>query len=354
MFMFIVFFFPRIWGGQIWAQGSLAKTVLLAGIGRIVSSNNPGPRMFREEKICTTTVETQFSLFFGVWGSLVYTLFSGPMVYTLFPCFPKAMVHTIIFFALRPRRRATDRERRGATMVVYIFVPWCWSDQDLGTEPSSAVHDCFGSWSPPSQHQHDGSGSQGEKRDLFKGDAPHMWELEDDNQSERGRDWPDAESKRIAIGNGSSARSFSDQSFLNPPLWGHGRLRLRAMDVRTDMRVFFRISRLWPKSLPMDVRRNIRMDVSRISGPKTYSLGCFCVLDASGGTFMKVSARTSKVPEGHHPRGTALREALQGNLPLRGLCGGLSEGSAESCRGLRRVLPRALRRSTRFSEVSRG
>ena len=34
------------------------------------------------------------------------------------------------------------------------------------------------------------------------------------------------------------------------------------------------------------------------------------------------------MPEGHHPRGTTLREALRGNLPLRGLCGVLSEGSA--------------------------
>ena len=29
----------------------------------------------------------------------------------------------------------------------------------------------------------------------------------------------------------------------------------------------------------------------------------------------------SKVPEAHHSRGTTLREALLGNLPLRGLCG---------------------------------
>ena len=35
----------------------------------------------------------------------------------------------------------------------------------------------------------------------------------------------------------------------------------------------------------------------------------------------------SKVPEGHHPRSTTLREALRGNVPLRGLCRGLSEGS---------------------------
>ena len=48
-----------------------------------------------------------------------------------------------------------------------------------------------------------------------------------------------------------------------------------------------------------------------------------------------------KVPEGHHPRGTTLREALRGNLPLReGSAGvseraprGLSEGSAGSLRG---------------------
>ena len=38
----------------------------------------------------------------------------------------------------------------------------------------------------------------------------------------------------------------------------------------------------------------------------------------------------SKVPEGHHPRGTTLREALRGNLPLRALCVGLSEGSPGS------------------------
>ena len=44
-----------------------------------------------------------------------------------------------------------------------------------------------------------------------------------------------------------------------------------------------------------------------------------------------------KVPEGHHPRGTTLREALRGNFPLRGLCGGLSEGSAGSLRGFCRV-----------------
>ena len=46
-----------------------------------------------------------------------------------------------------------------------------------------------------------------------------------------------------------------------------------------------------------------------------------------------MTRETFKLPEGHHPRGTTLREAPRGNLPLRGLCGGLSEGSAGSLRG---------------------
>ena len=43
--------------------------------------------------------------------------------------------------------------------------------------------------------------------------------------------------------------------------------------------------------------------------------------------FISLVVLDSKVPEGHHPRGTTLREALRGKLPLRvrgslrGLCG---------------------------------
>ena len=43
---------------------------------------------------------------------------------------------------------------------------------------------------------------------------------------------------------------------------------------------FSRISRAWPKFLPPDVRRDIRVDVRGISGPKTYSLGCFSFLSS--------------------------------------------------------------------------
>ena len=55
----------------------------------------------------------------------------------------------------------------------------------------------------------------------------------------------------------------------------------------------------------------------------------------------------SRVPEGHHPRGTTLREALRGNLPLRGLRGGLSEGSAG-------VSPKVLQGSAGFCGGSRA
>ena len=36
--------------------------------------------------------------------------------------------------------------------------------------------------------------------------------------------------------------------------------------------------------------------------------------------FWSLKTAFSKAPEGHHPRGTTLREALRGNLSLRGLC----------------------------------
>ena len=55
-----------------------------------------------------------------------------------------------------------------------------------------------------------------------------------------------------------------------------------------------------------------------------------------------------KVPEGHHPRGTTLREALRRNLPLRGFSGASAGVSLRVLRGLRG----ALRRSAGFAEGS--
>ena len=72
-----------------------------------------------KNKVYTITVETLLFFFFRVWGSMVYTLLSGPMVYTLFPCFPRKIVYTIAFFALWPRGQATDREKRCPTVVVH-------------------------------------------------------------------------------------------------------------------------------------------------------------------------------------------------------------------------------------------
>ena len=45
--------------------------------------------------------------------------------------------------------------------------------------------------------------------------------------------------------------------------------------------------------------------------------------------------RPLKVPEGHHPRGTTLREALRGNLPLTGSAGSLRGSAGVSLRVLR-------------------
>ena len=62
----------------------------------------------------------------------------------------------------------------------------------------------------------------------------------------------------------------------------------------------------------------------------------------------------SKVPEGHHPRCTTFHEALWGNLPLRGLCGGLSEGSAGSFPGFCGVFPGVPRGSAGVCGISWG
>ena len=63
-----------------------------------------------------------------------------------------------------------------------------------------------------------------------------------------------------------------------------------------------------------------------------------------------VRFQTSKVPEGHHPRGTTLREALRENLPLRGLCG----VSPRVLRGSLRGFCGALRGSAGVREIFRG
>ena len=75
-------------------------------------------------------------------------------------------------------------------------------------------------------------------------------------------------------------------------------------------------------------------------------------------THMWGTRNFSKVLEGHHPRGTTLREALRGHLSLRGLCGGLSEGSAgvsqRALRGLSEGSAGSLRGSAGVRRIFRG
>ena len=62
--------------------------------------------------VYTTTIETLLLLLFRSEATMVYTL-SGPIVYTLFPSFPKDMVYTIAFLALWPWGRAHRLREEG-------------------------------------------------------------------------------------------------------------------------------------------------------------------------------------------------------------------------------------------------
>ena len=54
-------------------------------------------------------------------------------MYTLLPCFPRKMVYTIALFALCPRGRATDREKRGPAVVVYTLFSLVFSESPQRT-----------------------------------------------------------------------------------------------------------------------------------------------------------------------------------------------------------------------------
>ena len=83
------------------------------------------PLTVTRKQVYTTTVETLLFLFAFSGLRPLWCIpvdFSGPLVYTLVPCFPKERFCTIVLFALWPWGRATDRERVGTTMVVYTLV----------------------------------------------------------------------------------------------------------------------------------------------------------------------------------------------------------------------------------------
>ena len=71
-------------------------------------------------------------------------------------------------------------------------------------------------------------------------------------------------------------KKFSDRSFFEPP-WGHGRPRLRVMDVRAEMLVFqdFEgLTEVFAPGRPPGYPRGRPQDI----WPQTYSLGCFFLM----------------------------------------------------------------------------
>ena len=66
-----------------------------------------------------------FFPFSGSEASMVYTLLSGPMVYTLFPCFPRKMVYNIAFL-LCDLGVGRQTEKRGVPRWwCIVFFPLC-------------------------------------------------------------------------------------------------------------------------------------------------------------------------------------------------------------------------------------
>ena len=99
--------------------------------------------------------------------------------------------------------------------------------------------------------------------------------------------WEATSAMELGLGNENSARSFSDRSFLSPPS-RRGRPRFGSwMPAPTCS--FFQDSEGLTEVFAPDVRRDIRVDVRGISGPKTYSLGCFFVPEGQGGLPRKPS-----------------------------------------------------------------
>ena len=90
-------------------------------------------------------------------------------------------------------------------------------------------------------------------------------------------------------------------------------------------------------TLPEGPARHLDVSRQKLSphclGPEIRAFGFWGEISSTVSKVLSGRKILFKVPEGHHPRGTTLREALRGNSPLRGLCGGLSEGSAGSLRG---------------------
>ena len=71
-----------------------------------------------KEKAYTTTL---LLFFFRVFWPLLYALLSGPMAYTLFPCFPRKMGYTIFFFSVTSRSGDRPRKEGCHGGCIYFF-----------------------------------------------------------------------------------------------------------------------------------------------------------------------------------------------------------------------------------------
>ena len=85
---------------------------------------NPAADLAGKKKVYTTTAESLLFSSSSSEASVVYTLLSGPMVYTLFPCFPRKRVYTIPFL-LCDLRAGRQTEKRGVPRWwCILFFPW--------------------------------------------------------------------------------------------------------------------------------------------------------------------------------------------------------------------------------------
>ena len=128
----------RVKTGQGFHQRVVSKRVVLADVPGPQSTETsvPGPKTEKKQSIHHCGYPP-FILFQGLRPLWCIPFFPDLWCIPLFPLFPRKIVYTKAFLALWPRGRATDRERRGATVVVYILSRFPWQEPAWGskTEP---------------------------------------------------------------------------------------------------------------------------------------------------------------------------------------------------------------------------
>ena len=79
--------------GPVFLEGSQTRWNTESGTSPSKNWNLTGRLLRKEGKSIHRHRGDPPFFFFRVWSSMVYTLLSGPMVYTLFSCFPRKMVY---------------------------------------------------------------------------------------------------------------------------------------------------------------------------------------------------------------------------------------------------------------------